>query len=37
MFTSNRHVSQFVFEAAYSAGKKALSEDDFSKQQKRKV
>jgi hypothetical protein len=31
------HVSQFVFEAAHSAGKKALSEDDFSKQQKRKV
>ena len=31
------HVSQFVFEAAHSTGKKALSEDDFSKQQKRKV
>jgi hypothetical protein len=32
------HVNRFVFEAAYSAGnKKAISEDDFSKQQKRKV
>lgn len=32
------HVKRFVFEAAYSAGnKKAISEDDFSKQQKRKV
>lgn len=32
------HVKRFVFEAAHSAGnKKAISEDDFSKQQKRKV
>ena len=31
------HVSQFVFEAAHSEGSKALSEDDFSKQQRKQI